>query len=135
MNTSIVGVLYIVATPIGNLKDITLRALDILKNATFIVAEDTRHEHNEREQTEGILQRLLKGSSLALISDAGTPLICDPGYRLIAACQKEKIPFTAAPLYIFIRHSCLCRESGAAKSSAAYSFLCANRQKGGADGS
>lgn len=101
MKTTIVGVLYIVATPIGNLQDITVRAIDILKKADLIVAEDTRHckvllnhygvetpvlplhEHNEKAQTENVLQRLLNGTTLALISDAGTPLISDPGYRLV----------------------------------------------------
>lgn len=115
MNTSIVGILYIVATPIGNLQDFTLRAIETLKNSTYIVAEDTRHckvllahygiqtpvislhEHNEREQTEGILQRLLKGASVALISDAGTPLISDPGYRLVHEARLAGISVMPIP--------------------------------------
>jgi 16S rRNA (cytidine1402-2'-O)-methyltransferase len=115
VNTSIVGILYIVATPIGNLQDITFRAIDVLKKANLIVAEDTRHckvllthygvqtpalslhEHNEKAQTEGILQRLLKGSSIALISDAGTPLISDPGYRLVQEARNAGIQVVPIP--------------------------------------
>ena len=114
MNTSIVGILYIVATPIGNLEDITFRAIDTLKKSNFIVAEDTRHckvllrhygvqtpvisfhEHNEKNQIKAILQRLLNGSSLALISDAGTPLISDPGYRLVQ--EARAIGIRVAPI-------------------------------------
>ena len=97
MTPSKQGTLYIVATPIGNLQDITFRAVEILKQVQAIAAEDTRHsqrllqaydvntplfslhEHNEREQTHSILQRLSNGENIALISDAGTPLISDPG--------------------------------------------------------
>ncbi len=95
------GVLYIVATPIGNLEDITLRALRILKEVDLIAAEDTRHarillqryeirtpltsyhEHNERAKARPLVERLLGGEKIALISDAGTPAISDPGYRLL----------------------------------------------------
>lgn len=95
------GVLYIVATPIGNLEDITLRALRVLKEVDLIAAEDTRHtrilldhydiripltsyhEHNERAKAQPLIARLLGGESIALVSDAGTPAISDPGYRLI----------------------------------------------------
>lgn len=95
------GVLYIVATPIGNLEDITLRALRILKEVDLIAAEDTRHarillrryeirtpltsyhEHNERAKARPLVERLLGGENIALISDAGTPAISDPGYRLL----------------------------------------------------
>jgi 16S rRNA (cytidine1402-2'-O)-methyltransferase len=95
------GVLYIVATPIGNLEDITLRALRILKEVDLIAAEDTRHtrilldhydiripltsyhEHNERAKAQSLIARLLDGENVALVSDAGTPAISDPGYRLI----------------------------------------------------
>jgi len=115
VNTSIVGILYIVATPIGNLQDITFRAIDILKKADCIVAEDTRHckvllthygvqtpaislhEHNEKAQIQAMLKRLLAGSSLALISDAGTPLISDPGYRLVQEARAAGITVVPIP--------------------------------------
>ena len=95
------GVLYIVATPLGNLGDMTFRAVEILKQVDVIAAEDTRHsrkllehfgiqtrlqalhEHNEQRQTQGILAALAEGKQLALISDAGTPLISDPGFVLV----------------------------------------------------
>ena len=92
--------LFLVATPIGNLGDISFRALETLKSVDLIAAEDTRHskrllqhfaintrliachEHNEEQQTPALIERMLKGQSIALISDAGTPLVSDPGYRL-----------------------------------------------------
>jgi 16S rRNA (cytidine1402-2'-O)-methyltransferase len=95
------GILYVVATPIGNRDDITLRALSVLKNADLIAAEDTRHtgrllsfhditgrltsyhEYNEKIKTPGLIDRLKTGSSVALVSNAGTPVVSDPGYRLI----------------------------------------------------
>lgn len=95
------GTLYVVATPIGNRDDITLRGLRVLKNADLIAAEDTRHtgkflsfhnikgrlisyhEYNERERTPALIDRLKKGASVALVSNAGTPAVSDPGYRLI----------------------------------------------------
>jgi 16S rRNA (cytidine1402-2'-O)-methyltransferase len=97
------GILYIVATPIGNLEDMTLRAIRALKEADVIAAEDTRHtqvllkhfaintpltsyhEHNERAKTGQLVTRLERGESIALVSDAGTPAISDPGYRLVVA--------------------------------------------------
>jgi 16S rRNA (cytidine1402-2'-O)-methyltransferase len=109
------GVLYIVATPIGNLQDMSLRAVEVLKTVDCIVAEDTRHsqsllqhfsittpvtalhEHNERERTQQLLTRLLKGESLALISDAGTPLISDPGYHLVRALRIANIKIVPLP--------------------------------------
>ena len=96
------GTLFIVATPIGNLNDITFRAVEILKSIDIVLAENTRHskkllqhlyitkpirafhEHNEREKTKAIIGKLHSGQSIALISDAGTPLISDPGYFLVA---------------------------------------------------
>src|SRR5436190_13362377 len=96
------GTLYVVATPIGNLEDITLRALRILREVTVIAAEDTRrtahllarhaiatpttslHEHNETQKGASIVARLLRGESVALVSDAGSPTIADPGTKLIA---------------------------------------------------
>lgn len=101
------GTLYIVPTPIGNLSDITLRALEVLQSVDRIVAEDTRHsqgllqhhgiqkplsalhEHNERQRIDYILQLLKAGEKIALISDAGTPLISDPGFPLVRACREQ----------------------------------------------
>jgi 16S rRNA (cytidine1402-2'-O)-methyltransferase len=115
MNINSLGQLYVVATPIGNLKDITLRALEILKSVDCIVAEDTRHsqsllqhyaiatplialhEHNERERTAKLLERLQKGESIALISDAGTPLISDPGYHLVREARQKGLRVTPLP--------------------------------------
>ncbi|MBW6512490.1 MAG: 16S rRNA (cytidine(1402)-2'-O)-methyltransferase [Desulfuromonadaceae bacterium] len=109
------GTLYVVATPIGNLEDITLRALRILKEVDLIAAEDTRHsrkllnhfaitttmvafhEHNERDKTANLIDQLTAGKSIALISDAGTPTIADPGYRLISAVRAAGLPVAAVP--------------------------------------
>lgn len=109
------GTLYIVATPIGNLQDISLRAIETLKTVSCIVAEDTRHsqsllqqfsistplialhEHNERERTSPLLDRLLKGETIALISDAGTPLISDPGYYLVREARQAGIRVVPIP--------------------------------------
>jgi 16S rRNA (cytidine1402-2'-O)-methyltransferase len=107
--------LYIVATPIGNLADVTLRALAILAGADAILAEDTRvsrtllarygidrplspyHEHNAAEARPSALQRIAEGQALALISDAGTPLISDPGYKLVAEAIERGLAVAAAP--------------------------------------
>lgn len=109
------GILYIVATPIGNLQDITLRALDTLKSVDLIAAEDTRHskkllehynvttrllalhDHNEREKYPYLLSLLEEGKSIALISDAGTPLISDPGYHLVTALRAAGIKIVPVP--------------------------------------
>lgn len=109
------GVLYIVATPIGNLEDITLRALRILKEVDLIAAEDTRHtrhllhhygittaltsyhEHNERAKAQALVGRLGRGERIALVSDAGTPAISDPGYRLVVAAVAAGIPVSPIP--------------------------------------
>ena len=109
------GILYVVATPIGNRGDITLRALDILNNVDLIAAENTRksgrllthysiknqlvsyHEHNEKKRTPQLLDKLLKGASIALISDAGTPSVSDPGFRLVTAAIENKITVTPIP--------------------------------------
>ena len=109
------GGLVIVATPIGNAGDIGLRALEILKSADAILCEDTRvslklltrhgirrpllayHEHNAERMRPKILERLRSGQSLALISDAGTPLVSDPGYKLVQAAIAENLPVTAVP--------------------------------------
>ena len=109
------GILFIVATPIGNLDDITFRAVEILKSIDIILAEDTRHskkllkhlniakpirafhEHNEQEKTKTIIGELYSGKSIALISDAGTPLISDPGYFLVAQAKKEGLRVVPIP--------------------------------------
>lgn len=114
MKTSF-AILYIVATPIGNLQDITLRALDVLKSVDYIAAEDTRHstlllqnfaistptislhEHNEYERTQKLLALLQDNQSVALISDAGTPLISDPGYILVHEARKLGIRIEPIP--------------------------------------
>ena len=109
------GRLYIVATPIGNLSDITQRAIDVLKSVDLIAAEDTRHsrkllaslgvqcqlislhDHNERARSESLLVRLEAGENVALISDAGTPMISDPGFHLVRAAQDADIHVIPIP--------------------------------------
>jgi Predicted methyltransferases len=107
--------LYIVPTPIGNLEDMTFRAVTVLKEVDFILAEDTRtsgkllkhfnistqmhshHMHNEHKSIDGILKRLANGETCALISDAGTPAISDPGFLLTRACVAQNIPVDCLP--------------------------------------
>jgi 16S rRNA (cytidine1402-2'-O)-methyltransferase len=107
--------LYVVATPIGNLSDITLRALEVIRQADLIAAEDTRHsglllkhfgikkpfvsyhEHNEAARTAELVERLDRGENIALITDAGMPGISDPGLRLIRECIKNELPFSIVP--------------------------------------
>ncbi len=109
------GVLYIVATPIGNLEDVSVRALRILKEVDRIACEDTRHtgkllvhygiskplvschEHNEGERSRELVERLAAGESVALVSDAGTPLVSDPGYRLVCAAIEAGLPVVPIP--------------------------------------
>ncbi len=109
------GKLFIVATPIGNLKDITIRALETLEKVDLIAAEDTRHtkkllshysistpcisyhQHNERAQTKVLIDKMERGIDLALVSDAGTPGLSDPGYRLISASIEEGIEVVVIP--------------------------------------
>src|SRR5215475_6780308 len=109
------GVLYLVATPIGNLEDITLRALRVLREADQIAAEDTRHtqkllthyeisrplvsyhEHNEMTRAPELLISLEQGAKIALVSDAGMPLVSDPGHRLVALCLRHHIPVVPVP--------------------------------------
>jgi 16S rRNA (cytidine1402-2'-O)-methyltransferase len=112
---SVAGVLYVVATPIGNLGDLSPRALQTLRGVAAICAEDTRHtrqllahhgveqglialhEHNEAGQSERLVARLQGGESLALVSDAGTPLISDPGFRLVAAARAAGVRVSPIP--------------------------------------
>jgi 16S rRNA (cytidine1402-2'-O)-methyltransferase len=109
------GVLYVVATPIGNLEDITLRAVRILKEVDLIAAEDTRHtrillshyaihtpltsyhEHNERTKAQPLVERLVRGENIALLSDAGTPAISDPGYRLVVEAVRAGVRVVPLP--------------------------------------
>ena len=109
------GKLYILATPIGNLSDISLRALNILKEVDLVLAEDTRHtaillnsyqintnirslhEHNEIKELDNVLLQLINGKKMALVSDAGTPTISDPGYLLVKSCHEKKISVVPIP--------------------------------------
>ncbi len=109
------GVLYLCATPIGNLADMTFRVIDTLKEADLIAAEDTRnslkllthfdihtpmtsyHEYNKVEKAQALIAQLKEGKNIALITDAGTPAISDPGEVLVAMCQKEQITVTSLP--------------------------------------
>lgn len=109
------GCLHVVATPIGNLGDLSPRALEILRTVDLIAAEDTRHtrqllsafgvsarlfalhEHNELEQSRHLVERLLAGASIALVSDAGTPLVSDPGFRLVRAAREAGIRVSPLP--------------------------------------
>lgn len=116
MQTSIdAGTLYIVATPIGNLADISQRALDVLTQVDLIACEDTRHtqkllsayniknktmsmhDHNERQRQEHIAKLLSEGKSIALVSDAGTPLISDPGFHLVRHCRQQGLKVSPIP--------------------------------------
>jgi 16S rRNA (cytidine1402-2'-O)-methyltransferase len=107
--------LYVVGTPIGNLGDISLRVLEVLKSVDLVAAEDTRHsglllkhfgikkpfisyhEHNEAKRTAELIERLAGGENIALITDAGTPGLSDPGSRLVRECINRELPFTIVP--------------------------------------
>lgn len=107
--------LYLVSTPIGNLSDVSFRSLEVLKASSYILCEDTRHSRvlleryeiktplrsfhkfNEKQQEEQVLEDLRAGQDIALISDAGTPLISDPGTGLVSLCRKESLPISAIP--------------------------------------
>ncbi len=109
------GTLFLVATPIGNLEDITLRAIRVLKEVDMIACEDTRrtailldhygigtpkeshHEHNEAARTPRLIQMLTQGKNIALVTDAGTPLLSDPGYALVSGCREAGIPIVPIP--------------------------------------
>lgn len=109
------GLLYVVATPIGNLEDVTIRAVNVLREVDLIAAEDTRHtrqllryhgidtpmtalhEHNEREKSGQLLDRVIAGDSLALVADAGTPLISDPGFGLVREAVRQGVRVVPIP--------------------------------------
>lgn len=114
-NKTVGGTLYLVTTPIGNMSDITYRAVKVLSEVDFVAAEDTRnsarllrffgitkelvsyHEHNKKSRGEEILARLQNGESCALVTDAGTPAVSDPGEDLVRLCAESGVPVTAAP--------------------------------------
>src|SRR5215467_10451192 len=109
------GTLFVVATPIGNLADITHRALQVLGDVELIACEDTRHtrkllqhfgintrtisyhEHNEKQRSEELIEKLKQGSNIAVVSDAGTPSISDPGFRLVRAAIENEINIVPVP--------------------------------------
>jgi len=115
LNNEVSAKLYIVATPLGNIGDITYRAVEILKNVDLIAAEDTRHsgkllsyyqiskptfplhDHNERQRGNVLIEKIKSGQSVALISDAGTPLISDPGYHLVNECREAGVDVVPVP--------------------------------------
>jgi len=131
------GILYVVATPIGNLEDVTLRALRILREVSVIAAEDTRrtakllqhysistpttslHEHNEHAKTPALIARLVRGESIALVSDAGTPAVSDPGARLVGAAHLEGVPVQPVPGPSAV----LAAVSGAGLSGEGFTFV------------
>ena len=107
--------LYFISTPIGNLNDISLRAIDVIRSSDYLYAEDTRntkkllkfinlkvksksfHEHNEHKASSEIIENLKEGKIVSIVSDAGTPVVSDPGYKLIQICLKENIKYTLIP--------------------------------------
>ena len=125
-NLKEIGILYIVATPIGNLEDITIRAINILKEVDCIAAEDTRHtlkllnhleiskplisyhRHNEETKSDILLEKLKNGENIALVSDAETPGICDPGEEIICKCIEEKIKIVPIPGACAIVNALIC---------------------------
>lgn len=120
------GKLYVVATPIGNLEDITLRAINVLKSVDLIAAEDTRHtlkllnhleiskqlisyhRHNEELRVDVLIEKLKKGQDIALVSDAGTPGICDPGEEIVKRCIEEGIGIIPIPGACAIINALVC---------------------------
>jgi len=115
MNQTVPASLYVVATPIGNRGDFSARAKEILSSVSAVICEDTRrtgillselgmknklisyHDHNEKNRVQEIIKLLKNGDSIALVSDAGTPCISDPGYRIVRACQEEGIRVSSVP--------------------------------------
>jgi 16S rRNA (cytidine1402-2'-O)-methyltransferase len=107
--------LYVVATPIGNLSDLSPRAIEVLANCDLILAEDTRHfgklashfnisskklslhEHNEVQRIEQVISAISEGSSVSLVSDAGTPCVSDPGFRIVQACREQGVEVSTCP--------------------------------------
>ena len=107
--------LYFISTPIGNLNDISLRAIDVIRSSDYLYAEDTRnlkkllkfinlkvksrslHEHNEQKASLEIIENIKNGKTISIVSDAGTPVVSDPGYKLIQICLKENIKYTLIP--------------------------------------
>ena len=120
------GKLYVVATPIGNLEDITLRAINVLKSVDLIAAEDTRHtlkllnhleiskplisyhRHNEELRVDVLIEKLKEGQDIALVSDAGTPGICDPGEEIVKRCIEEGIEIISIPGACAIINALVC---------------------------
>ncbi len=139
------GTLFVVSTPIGNLADITVRAIETLRTADLILAEDTRHsrtllrhydvasrveayhEHNEAEMTPRVLQELSRGARVALISDAGTPLLSDPGHRLVHAVIEAAFPVVPVPG----PSALLAALVGAGLDTSAFTYLGFLPRKGG----
>ena len=107
--------LYFISTPIGNLNDISLRAIDVIRSSDYLYAEDTRnlkkllkfinlkvkskslHEHNEQKASLEIIENIKNGKTISIVSDAGTPVVSDPGYKLIQICLEENIKYTLIP--------------------------------------
>ena len=145
MNQNQEGILYLVATPIGNLDDITLRAINTLKEVDLIAAEDTRHtlkllnhleiskpmisyhRHNEEFRCEYLIKELKEGKNIALVSDAGTPGISDPGEEIVKECIKEKVKIVPIPGACAMVNALIC--SGIdTKEFCFYGFLPLNKK-------
>lgn len=143
--------LYIVATPIGNIKDITLRAIDTLNNADVIACEDTRvtkkllsllnlsldktfisyQDHNEEEKAQSIIDLIKQGKSVALVSDAGSPLISDPGYKLIKKCNEQNVKIYTIPGPSAV--ICALQLSGLATNRFMFAGFIPNKEKARSD--
>ena len=139
------GILYLVATPIGNLEDITLRAIKILKEVDIIAAEDTRHSlkllnhlqiskplisyhrHNEEIKTDGLIEKLLNGENIALITDAGTPAISDPGEIIVKKAIENNIEIIPIPGACALINALICSGLNT-KEFVFYGFLPINKK-------